>query len=477
MADYLFGTTDLGKVRDNNEDVYLTEEISNGQFIIAGVIDGVGGYEGGEVAAAVTKEAILSELTAIGADVIAQLCLAFSLANEEILSKKLLDPKLSEMACVATVAVIDRQNNQLHYVHVGDTRLYLFRDNSLVKLSQDQSFVGFLEDSGRLTETAAMEHPKRNQINQALGLSNTEELSDAYFETGSSPFLPADLILICSDGLTDMVDKSAIAAILGADNTLKVKGAQLIEAANNAGGEDNITVVLVRNDKKPVQHQVSKPISESIAIPAEPAVIRTEPAVIPNVTPHQKAAGKHRGLLILLSFLSLLFLGTSIWLFLKPATAIKPIKVAVMASKQVLNPQEMLIRDMLSKKLKGNILLLSANVFKTPVKLSGPINITQDTLIIQTKGLITLIADTADKGPAFVLSPNCKYVEINQLVLENFETGIVCYKNTAALKNVRFVKVKNALQVFFQFPDHSFINGRLPKKPYLADSIARKNER
>ncbi|WP_158799936.1 PP2C family serine/threonine-protein phosphatase [Pedobacter sp. L105] len=496
MADHLFGITDTGKVRDNNEDVFIAQEVMNGQFLIAGVIDGVGGYEGGEVAAAITKEVILTELTSIGTDVITQLSLAFSLANEEILARKLLDPKLEDMACVATLAVIDRENNLLHYIHVGDTRLYLFRDNSLVKLSKDQSFVGFLEDSGRLTEEAAMQHPRRNQINQALGLSSTEEISDAYCETGSSPFLPADLILICSDGLTDMVPQSGIITILGTDAALTVKGKQLIEAANDAGGKDNVTVVLAMNDKAPVLHDISRPLTEATA-PAEKTLIpvqeaktrvneplapvKESPASVINypssaAIKQEETRGKtanHNGLLLLLSILCVLFLATSIWLLLKPPGSVKPAAAVVAVHQPGSNPEEKLIRDMLLK-LKGDTLLLSADQFKNPVKLSQSLTIDKDTLVIKTKGPIIFQPDSAYKGPAVTLSSNCKYIVINQLVLENFETGIVSYKNAAELKNVRFNNCKYPLQVSFQFPDHSFINGRMSKRPYLADSLLRK---
>jgi serine/threonine protein phosphatase PrpC len=109
------------------------------------------------------------------------------------------------------MALVDIANNKFYYTHVGDTRLYLFRD-SLVKVSRDHSFVGFLEDNGKLSEEAAMRHPKRNEINKALGF-DAQIASKDYIETGESPFLPGDMLLLCSDGLTDMVNNSAITSI------------------------------------------------------------------------------------------------------------------------------------------------------------------------------------------------------------------------------------------------------------------------
>ncbi|MGY0037140.1 PP2C family protein-serine/threonine phosphatase [Pedobacter sp. NJ-S-72] len=479
MADRLFGITDAGKVRENNEDEFITQEVMHNKFMIAGVIDGVGGYAGGEIAAALTKGVILKELEAIEPDLISQLNRVFHLANEQIIEHKQGDLELMDMACVATLAVIDRQNNLLHYVHVGDTRLYLFRDHSLIKISRDQSFVGFLEDSGRLTEEAAMQqHPKRNQINQALGLASRQGMTDAYFETGSSPFLPGDMILICSDGLTDMVDAALITAVLNGPETLAVKGQRLVEEANRAGGKDNVTVVLAKNDKAPAVYEMPKAdktaknqpvVSSSLAEPFRETVKASpeEPAV------KEKSS---KGLIFLLSALCLLFLGTTVWLFLYTAEGTKadqPGTTLVTAIKPGLNPQEKMISDTLSK-LKGDTLLLSDTVFKVPVHLSQALTIDRDTLILKTKGNIVFQSDSAYKGPALILSPKCKYVKIDQLVLENFETGVVSYNNALDLKNIRFNKVNYPIQVRFVFPDQFYVNGRLSKRSYAADSLAKK---
>lgn len=472
MTGYLFGITDIGKVSKNNEDVFIAEEVMNGQFMVVGVIDGVGGYEGGEIAAAITKEVLLDELAVIGSDVTAQLVLAFNLANEEIVAKKLGDLQLLNMACVATVAVIDLKNNVFHYIHVGDTRLYLFRDNSLVKISHDQSQVGFLEDSGRITEEAAMQHPKRNQVNQALGLETLEEKVESYFETGSSPFLPGDLILVCSDGLTDLVDKASIASVLSSPLKLQAKAETLIEEANNAGGKDNITVVLAKNDKPQVVHDVLPPVVEFAVPVAQPVnpVIRPANTIPPVVKPVRE----HKGMIILLAVLSLLFLSSTIWLFLNnPPVKLKGATPVAAVAVPALNPQEKLITDTLSK-LKGDTLLLSAKFLNGPVVLSKALTINRDTLVIKTSGDVVFQSDSLYKGPALILSPVCKYVVIDKLVLQNFEIGVVSYKNVLELKNVSFNNCRYPLQVLFGFPDHSFVTGRVSKRAYQADSLLRK---
>ena len=512
MVSYLFGITDTGKVRENNEDVFIAQEIMDGRFLIAGVIDGVGGYEGGEIAAALTKESVLTELTVIGPDVLTQLEIAFNLANEEIYAKKLEDKQLANMACVATVAVLDRQNNLLHYIHVGDTRLYLFRDNSLIKLSSDQSPVGFLEDSGRITEEAAMQHPKRNVINQALGLGTQDEMAESYFETGSSPFLPGDLILVCSDGLTDMVNKELITAALSTSAPLKVKAEKLVAEANQAGGNDNITIVLAKNDKVPVVHPISRPVADLFSqgtqeVPAVKTEVKentpvTETPVIKDTVPPareeikpvnrqnnpyltQAASGNlaesangvpksNKGLVILLSVLCVLLLASTAWLFFtNPPVKLKGSGTLNPAQAAGPNRQEKMISDTLSK-LKGDTLTLSSTLFKGPVSLSRALTINRDTLLIKTSGDVIFQPDSAYKGPALVLSPVCKYIVIDGLVLENFATGIVSYKNVLDLKNVRFNNCKYPLQVLFEFPDHSYVNGRVSKRAFQADSLAKK---
>ena len=492
MADRLFGITDPGKVRDNNEDVFIALELvdrkvtstenASSQFIIAGVIDGVGGYAGGEVAAALTEETILTELSVIKKDIIGQLVQTFILANEKVITEKQGNQELSDMACVATLALVDKLNNEFHYIHVGDTRLYLFRDNSLIKISHDQSFVGFLEDSGRLTETAAMAHPKRNQINQALGLDSRAAMTDTYFETGSSPFLPGDLILLCSDGLTDLVSKTTISIVLNGTDTLKIKGEKLISAANDAGGKDNITVVLVKNDNPPVTHHISRPLinqTNSGSAVGQDAGVKnnkgssaltgqTSTSAVYKSIPVKKKST----LTIILSILCLLFIAATAILYYKQLNEEHKQYQKTAVLTPVVSSSEKSLRDTLAS-FKGDTLNLSAARFKTPVLLTQPLTIHKDTLVIQGAGL-TLKSDSSYKGPAVILSAQCKYIKIDQLVLENFQTGIVSSPNVADLKNVLFNNVKYPLQLMFEFPDHSFVNGRLTRRVYQADSLAKK---
>ena len=314
MAENFFGLTDVGRQRDNNEDAFIAQSILNKQFIMACVIDGVGGYEGGEVAAAIAKEAFLNSFFFFkkgSADMIGMLRQSFLAANEKIYNEKIQSGKNSSMACVATLAIVDIKNNILYYAHVGDTRLYLLRDHSLIKVTKDQSFVGFLEDSGRLSEEEAMTHPKRNEIDKALGFNGQVMLSNDYFETGESPFLPGDLILLCSDGLTDLVTIREMTGILEKRLSLEQKAKELVAAANNAGGKDNITVVLVQNNKKPARPEMKRPVlikkmdQQSPMPQASVSPPETVPAPVPARLSEKTGTNNHTGLIILLSALCL----------------------------------------------------------------------------------------------------------------------------------------------------------------------------
>src|SRR5665213_2320352 len=248
MAEYYYGITDKGKCREKNEDTFFAREIINNRFLVAGVIDGVGGYEGGDIAAGIARSVIMKNLETLSENVIEGLRQAIIAANDKINEEKKVAGINERMACVLTCVVADIKNNKCWYAHVGDTRIYLMRDHSLVKISKDHSVVGFLEESGRLSEEEAMRHPRRNEINKALGFEQDISSPEDFIETGESPFLPGDQLLLCSDGLTDMISSEAIMSRLTSEKDISSKAGSLINAANDAGGNDHITAVLVENN-------------------------------------------------------------------------------------------------------------------------------------------------------------------------------------------------------------------------------------
>ena len=472
MTDIFFGCTDTGKQRQNNEDTFIAQQADD-KFIIACVIDGVGGYAGGEVAAALARESILQRLQNPSGNVVPMLVDCFNLANQKIINEKQTDKKHSSMACVATLAVIDIEKNIFNYAHVGDTRLYLLRDNSLIKISHDQSFVGFLEDSGRLTEEAAMKHPKRNEINKALGFETQLAKSDDYIETGQSPFLPGDMVLLCSDGLTDMVDKQTMEEILAEETSLKEKCTKLIAQANANGGRDNITVVLVKNNKKPLQHNATMPaagVTKSIISEDKPHP-REEESSMDTPTPSTSKSPWGKAPVIILSVLTFLFLGTTVWQYLEnqnrdvaPATPIVVTPIPVEKNKQEIKLQQSI------NNLKGNVLILADSAYQSPVVLTQPISVNRDTIIIKNKGNIVFKADTSNKGSAFDFSAKC-HVVLDSLSFNGFTTAVLSRNNNLALKNISFVACGTSVQYLIRFPQKKYISCAIAPVRFAADSL------
>ncbi|QKJ29547.1 serine/threonine-protein phosphatase [Mucilaginibacter mali] len=471
MADQFYGLTDTGKERSNNEDAFIARQSPDGRFIIACVIDGVGGYKGGEVAAALAREAILQRLAQPSGEIIPMLLDSFNQANQSILAGKKEVKEHDSMACVATLALADTEKNQFYYVHVGDTRLYLLRDRSLVKITHDQSFVGFLEDSGRLDEKAAMAHPKRNEINKALGFEINLSGDTDYVETGQSPFLPGDMLLLCSDGLTDMVPAGEISDILNNNDGLKDKCHDLVAAANHNGGKDNITVALVKNAKQASSHEATRPVSGQKKTELKAA---NEPAITNVPLTAERGAAKVKGNIPVLIFalMALIFLCTTIWQYIQRQKATQPGATPAQTDTPVIKPanaQEAKLQATING-LKGNVLLLVDTAFKSPVKISRAIVIDKDSLFIKTKGNVQLLCDSGYTGAAISLTPKCKLVMLDSLAITGFKTGVVAYNTALLLKNMRFTNCGTTVQNRFT-AQGKYTNGGVPANVFKVDSI------
>jgi serine/threonine protein phosphatase PrpC len=466
MADNFFGITDLGKQRQNNEDTFIAQQGSNNRYIIACVIDGVGGYSGGEIAAAIARETILQRLDKISGEIIPALVDAFHIANDKIWQEKQTVKEHSNMACVLTLAIVDIETNQFYYAHLGDTRLYLLRDGSLVKISHDQSFVGFLEDSGRLNEKEAMLHPKRNEIDKALGFKSVFSNSSDDVETGQSPFLPGDMLLLCSDGLTDVIDKAEITEIMTDSASLKTIGGRLIDAANHGGGKDNITVVLVKNDKAQKQHLATKPAENQQAQTPEIAAVENTD----KVTSHQRVkTNRTFPILLMILVIGLAAICIAQYISYKPRET--PVqKVTVLPVKKKPNSQEIKLQHVIDQS-KGKLLLLSDTAFKNPVIISQSIIINRDSLHIKAKGNITFQADSGYAMPAFVLTSKAKKIILDSLSFQSFNVAVCGYNQALELKNVRFVNCKTPLQNIFNLANNKYISGSMATFLFKTDSL------
>ncbi|WP_316811761.1 PP2C family protein-serine/threonine phosphatase [Pedobacter heparinus] len=449
MDSNYFGVTDTGKLRSNNEDTFIAEKIAGTDFVIACVIDGVGGYTGGEVAAAIARQTVLNLLSDPDGDLSLLMQATIAEANDQIIAAKIQRKEHEDMACVLTLSLVDLNKNQFYYAHVGDTRLYLLRDGSLIKISRDQSFVGFMEDSGRLTEEQAMSHPKRNEINKALGFTGNISAQEDYIETGNSPFLPGDLILLCSDGLSDMVNKQDITAILLAQTSLEQKGMTLVDTANRNGGRDNITVVLVKNDKTSLRHEVTKPVSRAkqnkiVQKPVSTSTVQPDHESLP-LDPEPEKQRKAKGTKLAFIVAGLIVLAAMIYFLwwqnaADPADEkdIPPTRIAAEDS------QAIKLQDTLNK-LRGNILILDDSVFKSPILISKPISITRDSLYLKAEGHIVIKSDTGYSGQPFFIAPANKSTLLENFTFENFKEVSTLQKKGVLLKDVKFTRTDSLI--------------------------------
>jgi len=248
------GLTDTGKTRTTNEDCFWCGDICDGRFVLAVVIDGCGGHRGGLQAATMTRDALLEFLDEQShtGDTAAWLWSAMIEANNLVHRGRYDDAALEEMCCVATAIIIDRELERLYMAHVGDTRLYASHESRIIKLSHDHSPIGQQEELGYLTENDAMSHIHRNVIDRAIGHKFLLPM-DKYVEIQSFPLTGGLTLMLCSDGLYDMVTSAQMSEILRQQETPAQMAAELVEAANQAGGKDNVTVIVLRTSSEETQ--------------------------------------------------------------------------------------------------------------------------------------------------------------------------------------------------------------------------------
>ncbi len=223
--------SDTGRVRTINQDRLF---VAPTLFVVA---DGMGGHQAGEVAAEIAVEGF----TAAGVANVDELTERIAAANSAILDAASDDTSKYGMGTTLTALALPTDDTAgLIVANVGDSRTYLFRHGDIAQVSQDHSLVGDLVREGRLTEAEATNHPRRNVVTRALGIEHPVSI-----DTFSVPIVPGDRFVLCSDGLTDEVSPSAIAAALRRLGDPQEAADELVRMANEAGGRDNVTVVVV----------------------------------------------------------------------------------------------------------------------------------------------------------------------------------------------------------------------------------------
>ncbi len=240
------GATDVGKKRPHNEDSFLICQAKN-LYIVS---DGMGGYEAGEIASGIAVEHInehftldlISLLRKGVEDIGSELKLSVHAANEKIIELAENTPSYRGMGCTVVAALV--VNDELHLCHVGDSRAYVCNRTGIHLVTTDHSAVMDLVKSGRMSLEEARNSPAKNRLSQAVGASGPVEPEYGFCQVNDG-----DKIVLCSDGLWDMLSDRDIFQIVKQKKPMKYLCEKLVKAANEAGGHDNITVVVI-------QHQV-----------------------------------------------------------------------------------------------------------------------------------------------------------------------------------------------------------------------------
>lgn len=297
MNDYIIAScTDTGKVRKVNEDSMATFDSPNGTIVV--VSDGMGGQNAGDVASqlavAVIRDILTDNTFTTPVEAIVKSVMA---ANQAILHRAAQNPDLEGMGATCVMLII--RDGKVYYGSVGDSRIYYVAAGMIRQLTKDQSYVQTLVDAGELTEEAAEHHRDKNQITNALGL---EGMTPPV--VGQMPISPepGSVFVLCSDGLSGMINNNMILNTVSRnDLSLQERAQMLVKQANDAGGNDNITVQLV---EFPMQSAV-------VAAP-----IRTATEAGATVSPGLSNKGGKRNktaLWIILSIVALMIIGGVVW--------------------------------------------------------------------------------------------------------------------------------------------------------------------
>ena len=247
--------TDVGNVRTNNEDAAVisfaegTSQKDKDCLLV--LADGMGGHNSGEVASEIALAVFTDAYFTHRGDICKSLKYALKKANQAVFDASLTDTQYTGMGTTITAVVI--RNSNVYLAHVGDSRAYFLGEDSFLRLSKDQTVVQKLVDMGQITEAQAASHPERNVLLNALG---TKPQTQGDVLKTNSTLGAENTLLICSDGLYDLVSDEEILAIANASKSIETIAYDLIAEAKKRGGHDNITVLLATGKKQPAIPQL-----------------------------------------------------------------------------------------------------------------------------------------------------------------------------------------------------------------------------
>jgi len=245
-----FGKSDKGKVRKTNEDYFAAERVGNDEYLFI-VADGMGGHRAGDVASRLGTQHFIRHYKKFRNkknSVMEAMNLALQKANSIILAKSSSDPRKRGMGTTFSAVALTEAN--AYYVHIGDSRIYLLRDEEMHQLTTDHTFVGKMLEEGRITEDEARDHPQKNILYMSLGAAKALEPEIKK----QMEIRQGDTLIMCSDGLNNMVSDEVIQEYIQSFN-IKQAVEELIKLANENGGNDNITIQVIQmgTNKEPAK--------------------------------------------------------------------------------------------------------------------------------------------------------------------------------------------------------------------------------
>jgi protein phosphatase len=300
----VFGRTDVGRTREHNEDSFVVADLSTGNATlqpevrqhIAGprgslfmVADGMGGAAAGEIASAMATEEVLAQMQRLWVEGVDRSPGAFAralkqaakAANTRINSYAAQHPEHRGMGTTATIAGL--LQDTIYVAQIGDSRAYLVRDGVGIQITKDQSLMQKLVEAGELTEEEAEHSERRNIILQALGPEASIKVDLTH-----QPLRRGDTLVLCSDGLSTQINRDRIAEIVNGEPDLSLTCRKLIDAANEAGGPDNITVIVARFEGEGLTEYDTADDNDDSLVRHRPFPLDDSGAVTPVVAPHNE---------------------------------------------------------------------------------------------------------------------------------------------------------------------------------------------
>jgi len=433
--------TNAGLHRDVNED-RIHADVARGVFL---VIDGVGGHAAGGRAADLALATVRSRLERETGPIIDRVREAIAIANNVIHRAAVLRPEWNGMACVLTVAVVDETRAVVG--HVGDTRLYKLRDDRIDKITRDHSPIGEREDSNELSELEAMHHPRRNEVYRDVGSDPHQPDDPDFIDACEIAFEPDAALLLCSDGLTDLVDSSSVQHIVKRfagqpDQVVK----ELIDAANGAGGKDNISVVYVEGERfastvgwEP--RGVSEITRRSGTVPPAVEERRLEAPPRGRRTSPSRAAEL---VAIVVAAASIAAAAVRIWPFIPMLQRPSNVAVEVPAATIAVGPTES-IAAAVQRAAAGSVVLVEPGEYRETLRLKDDVRIVSRV----PRGATIRLSGTASEGDAAVVVDGVAGAELAGFRIVGdaatpLGTGVLIRGSQASLADIEVTGAANA---------------------------------